>query len=92
MFKTFTSTKNWYRVGEHEYSTNLRFFKEHQLGITQNGFQVKFYSMLEEDKLFLEINMNELPNYFQGADEDKCIKEIHANLLKGKFGKGTFID
>jgi hypothetical protein len=92
MFKNFTTTKNWFMVGSHEYSTNLRYFKEHQLGITQDGLHVKFYSMLESDKVFLEIDMGDLPNYFQGADEEKFISDIHTKLLRGEYGDGKYVD
>jgi len=87
----FRNPKNWFKVGEQEYSTNLRFFKENQISYSKSGDMISFFSRLEK-KLFKEINIQDHRNELADNDLDKIIQEIHNDLLMGKFGKGIYIN
>lgn len=88
MLNTLSKTKNWYMVRGEDYSSNLRFFREHQIGMSKSGNVITFYSRLEK-YLFKELKVN------KGSDVveyDTITAEIHKNLLNGKYGQGKFIN
>jgi hypothetical protein len=81
-----TPTRNWYLLRGEEYSCNLRFFKERQIHIIKSGKVSKICSALES-YVFKELIEGE-----NSHDYDSVIKEIHTNLLNGKYGDGKFIN
>lgn len=88
---TLTRNKNWYRMGTLEYSTNFRFFKEHQIITITRGNSL--YVISKEDNSELEVielqpNSNEIYDF----DLNKRLMSIHNNLLNGKYGQGVFIN
>lgn len=87
MLKTLLNTKkNWFKVRDVEYSTNLRFFREHQIAsVSTLQGKVKYFSLLEA-KPFKEMTVTDRD--FLG--HDTITEMIHKDLLNGKFGYGEY--
>ncbi len=82
-------SKNWYHVNDEvEYSTIYRFFLDNQLLVSRSNNIISFSSRLD-GTLFKELT---LP-FRNGESEDSICREIHKNLLNGKYYKnGKFIN
>lgn len=89
MFGILTQNRNWYTIDNVSYSANLRYFKEHQLELIREDKILTFKSKIE-DKVFLVLNINDLPSRFEDLNEHDMIAEVHKRLLKGDFGEGDF--
>lgn len=91
-----TITKNWYKINDEiEYSTNYRFFLEHQILVSHptNSFEVTVISRLD-GKVLDKFNTNKHDGKIEGFELDLKLKEIHKRLLKGEFykQKGEFVN
>ena len=91
-----TITKNWYKINDEvEYSTNYRFFLEHQIFVShpKHSFEVKVISRLD-GKVLEEFNTNKHTGEIEGFELDLKLREIHKKLLKGEIydEKGEFVN
>ena len=80
-------TRNWFEVRGVEYSTNLRFFMEHQVAVVKTGQLISIISRMESYRFFL---LSERELSIRGRRE--MIRQIHVDLLSGKHGEGKFIN
>lgn len=86
--------KNWYKIKKGlEFSTNFRYFSEHQIVTTQkpNEFVVKVISV-QDGKVLGELEANRRTGAIEDFDLKQQLKDLHANLLEGKVyeAKGEF--
>ena len=83
--------KPFYKVRGVEYSTDFKFFLEHQIVIVTNVVTMKFFSRLNGQLFKTLPTINSLA-IEQKINKKATCKEIHKNLLTGKYGLGEFID
>ena len=87
------TNKNWYKVGDIEYSTNFRFFLEHQVFTDQkpHEFIIKVISRLDGKQLGI-IEAYKRDGSIEDINLKFKLKEIHQNILNGEVydEKGIF--
>jgi len=85
--------KPWFKLRGVEYSTKFEFFLENQIAIGRsNGNDVTYFSRLEKQNFFSEKELGFYGQELKITDKIAKCKEIHKELLSGKFGKGQFIN
>lgn len=87
----FKTLKNWYQINDSvTYSTNYRFFKEHDIKVVDVEHNIKkVVSNIDNRELTL-IKVD--PN--NGFDLDDKLRGLHASLLSGEIyeEKGLFVN
>ena len=86
-----SAKKTWFKTGEVEYSTDLKFFLENQILIIQRGTKHIFCSRLES-KTFQTKLAYTRNGIIDDAETSVIIHQIHQDILSGKFGKGELIN
>lgn len=89
-------TKNWYRINDEvEYSTNYRFFLEHQILVDHPINTVEYIvSSRLDGKVLEKFNSMAKDGNFEGFELDLKLKAIHRKLLNGEIyeEKGEFVN
>jgi len=85
------SEKNWFKTGEVEYSTDLKFFSENQILIIQRGTKHIFCSRLES-KTFQTKLAYTRNGMIDDAETSVAIHQIHQEILSGKHGDGELVN
>lgn len=83
----------WYRINEDvEYSPDMAFFLEEQIGVSKSNNIYSFYSRIEK-KEFKTIHVTK-DNQYKLSDEEinTTCREIHAEIFAGKHGNGELIN
>lgn len=86
--------EKWYQIKEDvEYSTDLDFFNQHQIGVVHNGEtnETTFFSRLENKAFVIKKNIF-APYLLTPVEEIKIIVQIHADILNGIYGVGKLVD
>ena len=84
----------WFQLNnnpEIEYSTNFDFFVKNQIAVVKSGRNYNFHSRLEV-KTFRRVSAILRQNHELSNNEINSItKEIHGEILWGKFGHGIIV-
>lgn len=89
---TTQTNKTWFRIKKDvEYSTDFKFFVEHQLRIIKIGKIHSFCSRLEPKEFSEKIAINK-NGTLDDVDMTLESRKIHQEILAGKHGKGKFVN
>ncbi len=102
MTQVSTNKKNWFKLNkpnvdsmQHEiiveYSTDFKFFTEHQLRIVKTGMRYNFCSRLEA-KSFKTINGIGRKGLLSDNEIMHYAKIVHNEILKGEHGEGELVN
>lgn len=85
--------EKWYKIKEDvEYSTDINFFKMHQVGVSHNAEnETTFFSRLENKAFVLKKNVF-APYKLTAEQENEIINQIHTDLLNGIYGTGKLVN
>lgn len=87
-----TTKKPWYKISKDvEYSTDFKFFKEHQVVLYNQGTINNFCSRIET-KCFRTVTSVFSSGEIPQPDADLILMQIHREILSGKHGTGELVD